>query len=156
MRHKTICRKKGCDRRRGLFHRQCANAQKRRARIYAFVGSLLGVVVFLSSSCGSYTYINTTTNFPTNATNRTEYTLVVEAHGQVGKAYIDFGPKRVFVIVFHKGSPYSKGKYTIEAGDLDWEVRWDEFSSPQIRFFDRKDTNKTIRTVSLKINLETK
>lgn len=113
-------------------------------------GLLLGLVVLMTSSCGSYTEVSSLTYFPTNATEHTEYTLQVMADGQRGKAYSAFGEKRVFVTVFHNGSPFLIKNYSFEAGRLHWEVRWDEFSSPQVRFFD-EDTKKTIESIVLKV-----
>jgi hypothetical protein len=120
--------------------------------LWAFCNLWLGAAVLLSSSCGSYTEVTSLTYFPTNATHHTEYTLQVEAHGQPGKAYSAFGRKRVFVVVFHMGAPLGQTEYTVEAGHLDWEVRWDEFSSPQIRFFESENRTNTIRTVALRID----
>jgi hypothetical protein len=115
-------------------------------------GLLIGVTVFVVSGCGGYTYNSSDTYFPTNATHRTEYTLVVEADGQRGKAYSDFGQKRVRVVLFHKGSNLMQEEYTIEAEDLGWKVRWDDFSSPQIRFFEHRDETNTLLTATLNIN----
>ena len=118
----------------------------------SFNGLLIGIAVFVSSGCGEYTYVSSTTYFPTNATQHTEYTLVVEADGQRGKAYSDFGRKRVRVVLFHKGSNLMQEEYTIEAGDLDWQVRWDDFSSPQIRFFEQRNKTNSLLTATLNTN----
>ena len=118
------------------------------ARLLA--GLLSGLVMLTASSCGSYTYVGSLTYFPTNATEHTEYTLQVTANGERCKAYSAFGKKRVFVTVFHNGSPILTKDYSIEAGRLHWVVSWDEFSSPQIRFFDG-DTKTTIESIVLKV-----
>jgi hypothetical protein len=112
---------------------------------------LLGALICMGLACGGYTEVSSLTYFPTNATQHTEYTLQVEAHGQRCQAYSAFGEKRVFVTVFHKGSCILQKKYAIEATRLHWEVSWDEFSSPQVRFLDADNSNKTIQVVSLKV-----
>jgi hypothetical protein len=124
-----------------------------RGLFYAFRGILLGAVAFVSSSCRPHTYNSTTTYFPAGTTHGSaQYALVVEADGQRGKAYLDFGQKRVFVIVLQNKSTLIRKEYTIEAGDLFWRVRWDEATSPEVDFFERGNASNIIKKVTLKIN----
>src|ERR1017187_2644801 len=127
--------------------------QGRRRLFYAFNGLLLALVAFVSSSCRPYTYNSTTTYFPAGVSRASaQYTLVVEADGQRGKAYSDFGQKRVFIVVLQKDSTLMRKTYAVEAGDLFWNVQWDKASSPTVQFFERRNATNVIQTVTLNIN----
>ena len=97
--------------------------------------------------CGSRTVITSVTFFPASATAQTAtYTLIVEAKGELGKAYTDYGTKGVNVIL--KGNLASKDgnsatrQYTLNASNLEWVVVWTNFDNIQIDFTDHDSRAK--------------
>ena len=97
----------------------------------------LGTMLALTS-CQSFTYVGGTANYPVNSdwTNY-EYAVNVEIDGQRGKAFVDFTPKDVDVILEDRaGQVLMEKKRTVEAADLDWMARWPTPDRVEVAFFD--------------------
>ena len=117
---------------------------------------MVGILIFVVS-CGLPSVgVSSVRYFPTNATDATAlYKVICGAAGKAGGAYSHVGDKEVCIEIYRKDALLKRKIFSIKGADLDWKVDWNELSSLQIRFYERKGETNVLRTVAFRIEPST-
>jgi len=118
--------------------------------------SIIACVLFTLCGCKrSATVVTNVTYFPGSATWDTATNwLVVEAKGEPGKAFSEFGAKHVRIVLLRMRNEITNYSYTVDASLLGWTVTWSNLEDIRIDFYN-ESTNHPIKAILFTFNPNT-